>query len=387
MRKHSAYRLTYALNATGQLVDVDKVPVGNRCGCFCPACKEPLTAKNQGIKRMHHFAHQSGTECDYAVESMLHILAKEKIREAFLSKSEFWIEYEYKSYCTSLESCKFIYYSDCCENKRQRFDIKQFYDSCEQEIPYDNINRRSDLKIFSSTHPERSPIYLEFFVTHASDLEKLHSGNKIVEIRIESVNDILQIAENGIIESNDHKSEYYNDFEKENLRSVSFYGFKKRDYTNSQISNKIEFKRYILHESGKIQFFPEVCDCKRLMKSKTSSLLEVCIHSADSFGLYKQIGYIGFQRFKIPNCILCRNYVDSYSGMGKICRLYKHLQIPRYEDFDTARAKTCQYFAIDWKEMQSALKNRLKGNYTIFCERQNTDNVFTMQNTPHSHKD
>lgn len=94
MQKHSAYRLTYALNATGQLVDVDKVPVGNKCGCFCPACKEPLIAKNQGTKRMHHFAHQSGTECDYAIESMLHILAKEKIREAFLSKSEFWIEFE-----------------------------------------------------------------------------------------------------------------------------------------------------------------------------------------------------------------------------------------------------------------------------------------------------
>ncbi len=38
---------------------------------------------------MHHFAHQSGTEYDYAIESMLHIFAKEKIREAFLSKSEF----------------------------------------------------------------------------------------------------------------------------------------------------------------------------------------------------------------------------------------------------------------------------------------------------------
>lgn len=48
MQKHSAYRLTYALNATGQLVDVDKVPVGNKCGCFCPACKEPLIAKIKG---------------------------------------------------------------------------------------------------------------------------------------------------------------------------------------------------------------------------------------------------------------------------------------------------------------------------------------------------
>ena len=385
MQKHSAYRLTYALNKTVQLVDVDKVPFGNKRCCCCPACKEPLIAKNQGTKRMHHFAHQSGTECDYAIESMLHILAKEKIREAFLSKSEFWIEFEYKSYCTNFEHCKFIHYSDCCESKRQRFNIKLFYDSCEQEIPYDNINRRSDLKIFSSTHPERSPIYLEFFVTHASELEKLHSGNKIVEICIESVNDILQLAENGIIEPNSHNSSDY--YELESFRSVSFYGFKNMDYRNSHISTEIEFVRYILYQSGKTQCFQDACDCKRLAKSKASSLLEICIHTSVSFALYEQVRYIGYQRFRIPNCILCKNYVDRYSGMGKICRLYKHLQIPRYEDFDTARARTCHYFVIDQKEMQSVLQNGLKECHTIFCEQQSTGDIFTLQNTPHNHKD
>lgn len=125
-----------------------------------------------------------------------------------------------------------------------------------------------------------------------------------------------------------------------------------------------------MYKSGKIKFFLDECDCKRLVKSKTTSLLEVCIHSSASpFGLHKQIGYIGFQKFKIPNCILCRNYVDSYSGMGKkICRLYKHLQIPRCEDFDTARAKTCRYFTIDQEEMKIILENGLKECYTMFCE-------------------
>lgn len=386
MQKHSTYRLTYALNGTGQLVDVDDVPVGNKCGCFCPACKEPLIAKNQGIKRMHHFAHQSGTECDYAIESMLHLLAKEKIREAFLSKSKFWIEFEYKSFCTNVEKCRFLRYNECCESKKQRFNIKQFYDSCEQEIPYDNINRRSDLKIFSSTNPQRDPIYLEFFVTHASDLEKLHSGNKIIEICIESEDDILQLAESGIVESNSRYADEYNDLGRD-LQKVSFYGFKKKDYKNSHISNEIEFVRYILYKSGKTQCFQDVCDCKNLVKSKTSSLLEICIHTSVSFGLYEQVRYIGFQKFKIPNCILCKNYVDSYSGMGKICRLYKYLQIPRYESFDTARAKTCRYFAIEQEEMQSVIKNGLKECYTMFCEQQGIDDMFALQSTPCNHKD
>lgn len=368
MQKHSAYRLTYALDQTGRLVNVDNVPVGDKCGCFCPACKEPLIAKNQGTRRKHHFAHQSGAECDYAVESMLHILAKDKIREAFLSQSEFWIEFEHKSYCTNNKECKFLRYSECCERKIRRFNIKQYYDSCEQEIRYDNINRRSDLKIFSSTNSKRDPIYLEFCVTHASDTEKLHSGNKIIEIRIESVDDILQLVENGIIESKIQDEEYEvlgecEDFE-EGLQNIEFYGFKKNDYMNNHISNEIRFDRYVLHQSGKIHFSHNFCDCKRLIKSKASSLLEVCIHSDDTYGLYKKVGYIGFQKYHIPNCHLCKNYVDSYSGDGKICRLYKHLQIPRYEEFDTARAKTCNCFEIDQKEMQSVLQEGLKEYHT-----------------------
>lgn len=102
-------------------------------------------------------------------------------------------------------------------------------------------------------------------VTHASDLEKLHSGNKIIEICIESEDDILQLAESGIVESNSHYVDEYNDLERD-LQKVRFYGFKRKDYKNSHISNEIEFVRYILYKSGKTQCFQDVCDCKRLAK-------------------------------------------------------------------------------------------------------------------------
>lgn len=88
-QKHESHMLIYAVDSNGFLVNVDDVRTGNECGCFCPACKEPLMAKNQGQKRIHHFAHQSGTECDFAYESMLHLLAKEKVRNAFLNNDEF----------------------------------------------------------------------------------------------------------------------------------------------------------------------------------------------------------------------------------------------------------------------------------------------------------
>lgn len=137
--------LTYALSAEGKLVHIDSVANGKECGCFCTYCGEPLQAK-QGAKRKHHFSHLSGTECEAAYESMLHLLAKEKIQEAFYNRTSLYMEFEYT---LQPDKCIFMSHSRRCSNKeKRRIDIKEWYDSCEQEISYDNIRRRSDLKFF-----------------------------------------------------------------------------------------------------------------------------------------------------------------------------------------------------------------------------------------------
>lgn len=52
------------------------------------------------------FSHLSGTECKPAYESMLHLLAKEKIQEAFYNRTSLYIEFEYTSFC-SQDKCIF----------------------------------------------------------------------------------------------------------------------------------------------------------------------------------------------------------------------------------------------------------------------------------------
>ena len=59
------------------------------------------------------------------------------------------------------------------------------------------------------------------------------------------------------------------------------------------------------------------------------------------------------------------NYVDSYNLDGKICRLYKHLQIPHYQTIDTSRAAECKYFQIDQYLMDSTINTGLEAPYTI----------------------
>lgn len=85
--------LTYANNEQGQLVHVDSVPNGNACKCTCPKCHKPLDAKNGGSIREHHFAHAHGNVCEGAVETALHLLAKEILLEEkaiLLPKCDKW---------------------------------------------------------------------------------------------------------------------------------------------------------------------------------------------------------------------------------------------------------------------------------------------------------
>lgn len=73
--------LTYAVGAKGHLVHVDDVPNGEACGCTCPECDSKLIAKNKGQHNQHHFAHVGGSDCVGAVESALHLMAKEILSE------------------------------------------------------------------------------------------------------------------------------------------------------------------------------------------------------------------------------------------------------------------------------------------------------------------
>lgn len=359
-QKQETNMLTYAIDSQGRLVNINDVKTGRECLCRCPACKEPLIAKNMGKVRVHHFAHQSGTECKSAYESMLHLLAKKRVQEAFLNSESFYIDYEYTVYCKRENQCKYIINEGCYSNKRNRINLKDYYDSCEQEIAYDNIRRRSDLKIFSSVYPTRKPIYIEFCVTHASDDEKLHSGNKIIECLIESEEDIDVIIKNGFIE----ERMVYNDYGYPSQNKTLFYDFSPKS-TEEQLNCEIEFTRYILYKSGKSRCYKDSCNCRDLKRLNSNSLYEVCFHTSDKWSIYEHTKYWGYDKFNIPNCSICMNYVNNYNGTGKICKLYKYLQISKYEDFDTSRARTCRYFTLNQHERNQLMQIECKVPFDV----------------------
>lgn len=347
-KNHQTLLLSYAIDTNGNLVHIDNVANGKKCGCFCPACKEPLVAKNGGKKKIHHFAHFSDVDCEFAYETILHLLAKEKIRKAFLEKSKFIIDFEYKSHCNK-KSCEYlIQQKECSLKERHEFNLRKYYDSCEQELPYDNVKRRSDLKIFSSEFPKREPMYIEFCVTHPSDTEKLHSGNKIIEIYIENEDDINNIIKNGFIEDVKQK--------------VQFYGFKNSDYKNNKISQNIEFVRFVLYQSGEMRCNIVSHKCNESSRTYDYSLFEVLFYTGYDLihamfmksKIFEYAKYMVYDRYKILNCVFCEHYTN-------MCRLDTQL--------NTERAKNCTRFKFNESERKKVMSQGTLFPYKILKEK------------------
>jgi len=64
----------------GVLVHISDVASGLKCACICPACNCQLMAK-KGTEKTHHFAHHNAPECKHALESALHLYAKQIIEK------------------------------------------------------------------------------------------------------------------------------------------------------------------------------------------------------------------------------------------------------------------------------------------------------------------
>ena len=202
----------------------------------------------------------------------------------------------------------------------------------------------------SKEFPERKPIYIEFCVTHASDEAKLHSGNKIIEILIEDEESISSLVESGIVEKTKTFGE---EWEGRKIRIVAFYGFKTKDYNNSNINEMVWFTRGAFMPSGKIYLSNEHCDCKQIKRKDHRALCEIVFSELYRYEAYNYAYTICSQKFHISNCNSCRNFVTVSSWFNapyKMCKMYKSLQL-HLEDFrttgsfDTSRAKDCRYYS------------------------------------------
>lgn len=273
-----------------------------------------------GKVRRWHFVHKNARNCSY--ETYLHKVAKIKIREAFLSSEHFLLSYNAKAICSF--ECPFIGFPKCEGEKPVVFDLRRYYDTCEIEATYHQY--RADLLLTSSKNPKTPPLLIEIMVTHKCTEDKIKDGVRIIEIPIQTEEQIDNIVSDCKLTA--VRNEHYN----YNGRNIILYNFNKvESFDPTGFFDEYEgcFSRkntivFWLNNQGLFRSFD--CHCYEVSKMLPPNVHYYVTEIATPF---KEI----FQEFskrgvKIRNCFLCK-FSKQDSWGERLCVLYKKHNLPR----------------------------------------------------------
>lgn len=187
----------YAYTDEGNIIYIDDVNENNRRSTHyhCYGCGKELFPV-LGDKRAHHFRHEKDSECD--PNRYLHEYAKKVLKKRFDEGESFTVSYPAHQTCKRKDKCSLIEkcnWNNCERDGLYQLDLKKYYDTCTLEKGYyedtEEGKKRyvADLKLSSTQFPKRKSVTLEIWVTHKCTEEKLNSGAKIIEIKIEKEKD------------------------------------------------------------------------------------------------------------------------------------------------------------------------------------------------------
>ncbi len=196
-------KYSYCLNENNELVHISSVSAETRHShtFYCLECGQEMTPKAVSSERVtKYFAHRPGTECSGSYESYLHKLAKRRILNHFNEGGKLTFRRVQELPCKEKESC--IFYDDirneCKGQRAMTFNIRDYYDTLEEEKRVNGYV--ADLYFSDSKDPKKEGLLIEIYVKHACDPEKISSGLKIIEAKIENEYDIEYIIKNGFQE-------------------------------------------------------------------------------------------------------------------------------------------------------------------------------------------
>lgn len=336
MTREEFEHIQYAKDKDGNLVFIDDVITGETY--YCQFCGGIVIPKRGKIK-LHHFAHKNVTpSCSY--ETYLHRQAKERIYKWLLNKNEIFVYIT--ETCKCVESCAYSYLytytSDKPCHKVHKFNIKKYFHPV--GIEKQSGKFVADI-LMESNNEKHIPLFIEIFVNHKCSDDKIKSGYKIIEFKIESEEDINKICESDEI-----------------LYNAIFYGFDSNNNVNTPncyksreeylIEQDYKAKKYVmlsLTENGWIN--KTYVSKKDLDENKDNTVFKI-IEDSSSYPQTTQKEFAaiaqkkGFKIFK--QCKLCKYFCDYEYNYG-LCCLYKKLKTPKYPyDVSTKYAMDCQYF-------------------------------------------
>ena len=325
--------ITYhnAVDTDGKIINIKEVTPESRAGhYYCVGCGAEMSAV-LGTKREHHFRHK-GDSCSF--ETYLHQLGKKVLKQRFETQKEFIISYRIQYYCGKTNNCELYPYVKCCNRKEIcECDLKKEYDTCEEESYHNGF--RADLKLSNSQHPEKEPIFLEIAVKHECDEKKIKSGIKIIELKINSEQDVLC----PLIESEYSEKVSAVPRHRQNMvqaqPEIRVYNFEK-----TRMSNYLLYRFGLFYDVDgllKYECNPQmVVGCQQVESTHyNNTILEVAMPLGKDVGINDLCG-LGIalaieRKFDIRNCQICCHfnyckinlqYVDEQTGEKRVEKYY-----------------------------------------------------------------
>lgn len=335
------YRFGY--NEEGKIVSIDELNQSNKHDktIRCLSCDCILTPKI-GKVRVPHFSHKPNVNCSN--ESYLHKLSKRILIQKFYESPEFIIRLRKKYDCVESQVCRYNS-ENCLRVKNVEFNLKQFYDTCQEEQTVEDF--RSDILISDSTGRYKDPILIEIYCTHKSSSHKLNSGLRIIEIKVESEDDVMRLL----------------DYDLEENEKVKFIGFNRESKESHTIGKPI-LSRFVLYQSGEVDIIDSISCMDRNIKHDHTSLLELNIipfgwerwRTVLEWGMIKSwdLGY------KFKNCLLCKHHELFNYDQPILCRL----NISKHTPFHPKQTDClqCQYYEVDYRHIRM-IRESMKYDY------------------------
>ena len=347
----------YAKNECDVFTHIDDA---NKEHCYrCIECGEPLIIK-EGSKKRKHFAHKSNSNCDG--ESYVHKIWKKRIKDKFYSNSTFCIQYIVGTPCKDVTTCmikKKVSDLKCNTYYVKEVDLKQEYDTCEEEIEYKGFV--GDIVLTDSKNPDKEPLCIEIDYTHSCDEDKIASGIRIIEIRVEDDRKkTFNLDEHSlwmIKEKRSLKLRDGNPYEMKHLPDVRFYNFDRLPYPTIGVYS------FIRNNGGQCEMlYSNGGTCKEKPHKTENATFEIAI--ADDIVKSRENNYYieailalaASNKHIVRDCRLC--YQKIYQDIF-------HKRCPAMTEKEFASAQQCRSYQIRQFDVHK-MSDRLKGiPYTV----------------------
>lgn len=161
----------------------------------CPECHQEFRPR-LGAKRAHCYYHYLGNRC--SMDKYIHNTAEKLLQQKFYSEEKFEVTMSVNSQCKKYKDCNFRNQT-CATSEIKTFDLKKYYKDCLVEQKFGEFI--PDLLLVPKDETKNDPIFIEIWHKHKTSDKKMNSGHKIIEIKIETLEELEQLPNGAITES------------------------------------------------------------------------------------------------------------------------------------------------------------------------------------------